>query len=420
MQFRAQSAQKHFGNLSDKLLAGFLSSLTAMVGLVSAGMFLAPSGSAAHGPMALLTLLSVGLAGVLGLGAISVSLADKLTAPLLAAKVTVDEDAVTVSGSGREEKVPRSALREALLCPAIGSAPPRVDLHLRGQRTLSLQVADEATGRALVEALGTGAGQRRLTISGREPASEAGAGCATSFAGYIVAFIAMGLGTAPHGANDAGVSVAMAIGVAAGVAVMLARWSPRFVVGVDGLRVQGILGERFVSFADVTAATARSGAVELKRGDGSTTTLRTGSARAEVVQTLAERIQEALAARKGEREFDAASLAREGRSVADWKTALAKLLAPSTFRAASVPREELAKMLVDARATVEQRLAAALALTSSGDEEERSRVRVAAEAVADEHVRVALENVASGTADEATLERALASEPAAKSETSAS
>ncbi|MGZ3417682.1 MAG: hypothetical protein ACXWUG_01555 [Polyangiales bacterium] len=111
---------------------------------------------------------------------------------------------------------------------------------------------------------------------------------------------------------------------------------------------------------------------------------------------LAERINEAIDARKQAKTIDPAALARGGRNPRVWVDDLRTLLARAeTFRAAPLSVEALTAIVEDASAPAVTRAAAAAAL-SNGSEDVRARVRVAAEATAAPHLRIALEAAAEG------------------------
>ena len=100
------------------------------------------------------------------------------------------------------------------------------------------------------------------------------------------------------------------------------------------------------------------------------------------------------------REDHAGVLARDGRSIADWKDKLQKLIAHD-YRAEALRIEDLEAILEDGSAEPEQRIAAALALPR--DNKTIGRIRVAASHSADDSIRVALEAAADDALMEAHL-----------------
>jgi len=92
-----------------------------------------------------------------------------------------------------------------------------------------------------------------------------------------------------------------------------------------------------------------------------------------------------------------------------WQSRLQKLLdsknSNSPYRIAQLTSNELAKVVEDATALPERRIAAAVALSSSPDSHVRKRVRVAVETCADDDTRAALEAAAEGELQELALQR---------------
>jgi hypothetical protein len=117
---------------------------------------------------------------------------------------------------------------------------------------------------------------------------------------------------------------------------------------------------------------------------------------------LAERIDEAIAARRQSKSIDPGALARGERSSLAWILDLRSLLARAhTFRAAPPTIESLVAIVEDGTAPPLTRAAAAVALSSMGHEV-RARLRVAAEATAAPKLRVALEAAAADDVDQLT------------------
>jgi hypothetical protein len=130
---------------------------------------------------------------------------------------------------------------------------------------------------------------------------------------------------------------------------------------------------------------------------------------AERVEALARRIEDAAAAcaRGHARRLDV--LARGGRSVGAWSKDLARLATSAPgFRDQALGRDDFERVLSDAAAPADQRIAAAIALRAVDPEVAPTCIRVAVEASADEHLRAALEAAAAGAIDEPTVERATA------------
>ncbi len=100
-----------------------------------------------------------------------------------------------------------------------------------------------------------------------------------------------------------------------------------------------------------------------------------------------------------------AVLDRNGRTVEAWREALQGVL-HGGFRATSVTRDDLLRLLDDPETPAERRIAAALALQSESDNDVQLRVRVAVETTVEPKVRVALDAALDGELDEVMVTRA--------------
>lgn len=179
----------------------------------------------------------------------------------------------------------------------------------------------------------------------------------------------------------------------------------RVVVGAEGVLVRNGFRERFVSFADVD------------RVDDLTIWLRSGKRIR--VSVSGNPVERGAAVQRLKIAFDAfvrrgaevdARLARNGREITSWLAEVKKqAFAASSFRSASLPQDQLERVLASPASGVEQRIGAAVALAALGPEQ-TARVRVAARSSVNERLRVALEAAASGEEEAAVYEAALADE----------
>lgn len=187
--------------------------------------------------------------------------------------------------------------------------------------------------------------------------------------------------------------------------------APRWVhIGTDGVLVQGALRRRFVPHGEIERVEHANGGfaggmhvVQITLRDGSTVALPAGSH--EEVATLIGRLeaaQEAAATQDRGRLLE--SIARNGRPLAEWREALGALVARTGYRTAAHDLEAVMRIVEDATAPVEQRVAAALAARPHGGEAAQRRIRIAAEACADPPLRVALERASTGELDDEELE----------------
>jgi hypothetical protein len=203
------------------------------------------------------------------------------------------------------------------------------------------------------------------------------------------------------------------LATAATVLVLRRFGSPRVIVGVDGLRVTGALRTVFVPFSEITgvasARKAYEGQVEsgivVERRHGDPLLLPTVGQSSDQSAALVRRIREGMARYGAADARPLAALERNGRSLAEWKQDLERrILAGGGFRDQALGKDDLERVLADARAPAERRVGAALALRVA-DEGAVARIRVAAETCANEDLRAAFEEVADDAVDEETLSR---------------
>lgn len=202
------------------------------------------------------------------------------------------------------------------------------------------------------------------------------------------------------------------LATAATVLVVRRFGSPRVIVGADGLRITGGLRTVFVPFSEITGIGSVQATLDGQDGGGIVVERRTGSLMLPTVgqsrdesAALATRIREGMA-RFGETVArPLAALERNGRSLTEWRGDLERwIVAGGSFRDPALGKDDLERVLADARAPAERRVGAALALRVA-DETAVARIRVAAETCANEELRAAFEAVADDAIDEGTLSR---------------
>jgi len=181
------------------------------------------------------------------------------------------------------------------------------------------------------------------------------------------------------------------------VTALVGRLRPRLVVGLDGIRIAGVLRPRFVPYSAIRAVTG-GGPIVVDLAN-ETLYLPVIGQSADQIAALHDRIEQGRKryAEKSARPLDA--LDRAGRTIAEWTEAVRRLPNAGSFRQAALDIEDLEKVVADPKAPIERRVGAALALRDP------AKVRVAAEQSADPKVRVALE--ATLEEDEDVIERAL-------------
>jgi hypothetical protein len=181
--------------------------------------------------------------------------------------------------------------------------------------------------------------------------------------------------------------------------------APHFVIGQDGVRIHRFGRLRFVPRADIASVEHVGGALILHRRRGRKVVLPIIGAAQERVAGVLHRLRQTRNEEEGGARV-ASLLARGGRSVAEWRTALAGLSGREVgFRDVAVGTDDLARVLDDASAAPELRVGAALALRD-GDPAAAARIRIAADTTAEEGLREALAAIAADEpAPDSALER---------------
>ncbi len=192
------------------------------------------------------------------------------------------------------------------------------------------------------------------------------------------------------------------------------RWmGVKITIGTDGLLVRNGLSTRFFAYADMVSLSRRAafsasgGELLIQLRDGRTEVVWLDGDTGTNADVLLKRIEEARAAAASVGTSVASELlARRGRSIAEWRESLAQMLNDGAgYREVSLDAVSLLRLLRDAAAPMEQRIAAALALGAK--ESTREQVRVVASTTVNDRVRVALESAAEGALDESSFEQAI-------------
>ena len=280
-------------------------------------------------------------------------------------------------------------------------AADKLVLHLQGGAVMEAELAGVAPGNVLSR-LGLTLDQRALSAPLR--------GTEGPFTRGVMAFGGTLMSTwMLAAAMDATSLLLLSPVLATGVTVAVVKWlRPRVTVGVDGLRLTGVLVSRFVSYADVALvrydrATA-SIVVEKKRGALLLPVIGRSTEQIKALITRIERGRERYAA-GATRPF--ALLDRGSRSVREWEDDMRRLVEGGGYRDAALSPSEIEAVVTNPRAPLERRMGAALAIRDNT--EGRARIGVAAEQAADPEVRAGLVSVAGDAVDEAAVQRVLAS-----------
>jgi hypothetical protein len=221
-----------------------------------------------------------------------------------------------------------------------------------------------------------------------------------------------------------------------GLRALAAFFQPReAVLGTDGVAVGTHARRRFVPYAAMTGVVRSARGVTVALRDGTWWVLplqgiaapplprvAISDAASAPVDELLERRE--LLLRRIEDGIEAQARAhaptvqldvldRKSRTLDAWRDALLGLLArPPSYRDAHATPDHLFRIVADAGAAPERRVAAAVALSGARDDEHLVRVRAVARACADDDLRAAIEQAAEGEIEERTLLRMQRRHPA--------
>lgn len=284
------------------------------------------------------------------------------------------------------------------------ATPTDVVLRLRGNASIRLELASDHA-REVLDHLGIGLERRTLS------APLSGAFNPSAWLGLIMMLVVVvGAAAGIHHLLEPRVGLAL-LGVVA-LAYMIVssrRLKPHLVVGLDGVRVAGVVRSRFVPYRDIERV--RRTGEERRRivleTSGGVVVLSCIESSEEEVDALVARIEEGRARATAGHAPPLDQLDRRGRALQAWLGALRELaLGEKGFRGAALSDDDLDDVLSDPEAPLERRLGAALILRARGSDA-RDRIRVAAATSAERRVRVALEAAAADEVDHDALERAL-------------
>jgi hypothetical protein len=324
------------------------------------------------------------------------------------ARLAAGPDGVTVDGV---KVLDRKALRRGYVQPWSGR-PPTVRLVGRFLLPLlEVEVADDAEGAALLDALELGVAQQATRFSSLSP-----------FYATAARRIWVPIGAALFGAGGSLLAVwlhlhglAQVLPFFALLALPLA-FPSSIHVGADGVLVTWLWRRRFYPFSEIVGVKVEGKGVRLWLHAGEAVDLPVVGRRGRALDrmrldALVARIAAALGgAREGKRPVEVAALvARGGRTAEEWARAVRGILGGDggDYRTSAVPEENLWRVAEDPTAEETARVGAAVALRMTLDDDGRARMLRVAEASVSPKVRVAL-RAAAGAEDAAILE-ALAS-----------
>jgi Bacterial PH domain len=304
---------------------------------------------------------------------------------------------------------PRGSMRNVM---ALANMRHGVAIEVARGDTLELELPTAAAEEELIAALGFGANDRRLVVDLGGPRAPLQLGCVSVVAsGALTLFSACIVGSLP-GSNAVSNhidSLMPLLFVAVSLFIVGIFRKGRVTVGADGILVERPFRKRFIPADAIRKAETQQDRLALtldERGKMSVLALPTD--REAGPGLLAARIQTLLEGRSGATVIASALVARGGRTLAEWKEQLKKLIAGTAgYRAETAPVDVLLRTAESSALPAEQRLGAAMAIGLSDDAQAKERVRVAVEGIANEKLRVAMGEALDGKLDEASVEAAL-------------
>ena len=295
------------------------------------------------------------------------------------------DEGVHVFPTGAESVLVR---RERVATGFEEPATSSVVIVLDDGREIALALPGDDEPEEVLEHLGVAVAQRSLSLPLR---GTVGAGT-WAFIGMAIGLVA---GVIVDGAFDVGplVPLALVAACAGTLGVWLGR--PSVTIGVDGIRIKGALGARFVPFCEVESVgwsvppgQGRGGGVIRVVARNRTIELPLYGAPHARVQSLRHRIEQAAERHAGGRARKVLSLGRAGRTVEAWRTEVKRVAsADAGFRDAALGPADFERILADASAPADERIGAALALRVAAPEAAPSAIRVAMQTSADEALR---------------------------------
>ncbi len=386
----------------------------ALAGMVSLPFVLAPIGRSAYAPWGIVAMLGLYLWSVMAFAGADRGAGERR---LAGGKVLVEGGELVVTTG---EKVVRLSLSRVNGGWTEGTAKGRAAvISFSDGNVVAVEQASEEEALELLGAAGASAAGRAVRMRGyRENA--AGRRIAGFLLGVVaLPFLGSGLLFAVMALTKLDWDFVLATLVVVAVSTpfaLLGAWlwgkiAPRWIeIGTDGVLVQGAFRKRFVPHREIAQVVHAGGGfgkafhvVSISLRDGSTVTFPAGNH--EEVATVIGRIEAAQgAAAAQDRGRLLESIARNGRPVAEWREALGALVSRTGYRTAAHDPEAVMRIVEDATAPVEQRVAAALAARPHGGEAAQRRIRVAAEACVEPKLRVALERASTGEVEDAELE----------------
>lgn len=277
------------------------------------------------------------------------------------------------------------------------------ELHLDHEQVIGGEMLTAAPGASvdaagLLRALGVDASRRAVTLR-TSPVDSPAFRAAWFFVGIMPALMSL---------DTVKVRLALMVLGAALAWVLAAAWrGPAVTIGLDGLRVVTLVGARFIPWAAVTGVAVEGRALRATLASGEAVHLGVaGGGASSRAEAMRSRIEEARSQAATADPRHEAATARQGRTEAQWREAMAALVGSASYRDEPVSEDDLEAVLRAGTASAEQREGAALALMAVDPARNATRVRIAASSLADEPTREALEAIARGGGADEVPQRA--------------
>jgi hypothetical protein len=332
-----------------------------------------------------------------------------LTQNAVGGRLVVTRGELAVHVGKKTTVIPAAKIKGALVVErsGFGWPVPTVEVELENGDLLTARLPDPRSARAVVTALGFGAGGKRVRASLAKPTRRLLhplLGVVAYLGGVLAMVLASSTGTGGFEVAYA-LYPLVALAVYAGLKRLIRP--PEVTVGDDGVLVKGRSGQSFVPLSDIAAVAMPSDTkLVIQRKSGRDTVVGGVILNADRCAAIARVIEDRRGA-SSETADRRAHYERAGRALPAWRDHLARAMSESSYRENAATVDEAASVLRSAEATPEQRVGAALALRIAGEPHER--IRVASDAAADDRMRKALEAVADARddADDPVLEKAL-------------
>ncbi|MEP7121052.1 MAG: hypothetical protein ABJE95_09090 [Byssovorax sp.] len=307
---------------------------------------------------------------------------------------------------GGLRRVPLAEVETGFVVPT--RAGTSVELHLKGGDVIDVGVraADEAA--ALLRSARVDVARQRCRIQLVDQNARLFIALFTAGALAYCSLPALGI-LAVLFRGDTGALVWACLLALSTVVALRGTALPELTIGTDGIAFKRGFRETFVPFEELVEIRPAGLGILVRTRDGrSRTIFSPAGVGPERFEALLLRIREAMAARAQGRQPALELLDRRGRSVREWRVALAEVARRGTsYRDVGISIDDLEAVIGSPDATPERRLAAAVALRAAAHPAATSLIRVAAAQCASQRLRVALEKVGEGDDDDLALAEAL-------------